>query len=65
MKRRIKVCPICLSPKIRRSSSFDGWLLPEVYVCEKCGYRGPVYMEVEIEVEEGEGRDRNGDKKDR
>ena len=63
MKRRVKVCPVCLSPKIRRSSSFDGWLLPEVYICESCGYRGPVY--IEIEVDEDDKRDRNSDKKNR
>ena len=50
MKRRnqtIKLCPKCGSPKLKLSSSFDVWLTPEQYVCENCGYTGPVIMEVE------------------
>jgi C4-type Zn-finger protein len=46
--RRIKVCPICHSPKIKFSSQFDGWLTPEVYICIECGYRGPIILEVDI-----------------
>jgi len=49
---RVKACPICGSTNIRRSSSFDGWLLPENYICEDCGYQGPVYMELQIDEEE-------------
>jgi len=44
-----KLCPRCGSHKLRLSSSFDIWLTPEQYVCEKCGYRGPIVMEVEKE----------------
>ncbi|MEM3731160.1 MAG: hypothetical protein QW667_04360 [Candidatus Bathyarchaeia archaeon] len=44
-------CPKCGSPKIRLSSSLDYWLTPKKYVCEKCGYVGPLVME----LEEGEG----------
>jgi len=54
MKRRkqaIKLCPKCGSPKLRLSSSFDVWLTPEQYVCENCGYKGPVVMEVEDKEE--------------
>jgi len=50
---KIRVCPVCLSPRIRRSSSFDGWLIPVTYVCEECGYRGPVYLEIEVDDEDG------------
>jgi len=53
LKRRrsasIKLCPRCGSPKIRLSSSLDIWLTPEQYVCERCGYKGPIVMEVEKE----------------
>jgi len=44
-----KYCPKCGSPEIRLSSSLDYWLLPRKYVCKKCGYVGPVYMELEKE----------------
>ncbi len=49
---RIRVCPICESRNIRKSSTFDGWLLPEQYICLDCGYRGPIYMEIQIDEEE-------------
>ena len=55
---KVRVCPICLSPKIKKATPFDGWLIPETYVCEDCGYRGPIYLE--LEIEEGE-LDRHGD----
>ncbi|MEA2089331.1 MAG: hypothetical protein U9O89_01025 [Thermoproteota archaeon] len=42
-----KFCPRCGSSKIRLSSRFDVWLTPEQYVCENCGYRGPIVMELE------------------
>lgn len=42
-----KICPRCRSSRLRLSSSFDIWLTPEQYVCEKCGYKGPVVMEIE------------------
>lgn len=48
-----KLCPRCGSPKLQLSSRFDIWLTPEQYVCENCGYKGPVVMEIE---EEGEQR---------
>ncbi len=54
MKRRnqaIKLCPKCRSSKLRLSSSFDIWLTPEQYVCENCGYKGPIILEVEEEEE--------------
>jgi len=42
-------CPRCGSPKIRLSSSLDYWLTPKKYICEKCGYIGPIVMELEKE----------------
>lgn len=50
LKRRrasLKLCPVCGSPKLRLSSRFDIWLTPEQYVCESCGYKGPIVMEIE------------------
>jgi predicted RNA-binding Zn-ribbon protein involved in translation (DUF1610 family) len=42
-----RLCPRCGSHKLRLSSRFDLWLFPEQYVCEECGYRGPVTLELE------------------
>jgi predicted RNA-binding Zn-ribbon protein involved in translation (DUF1610 family) len=42
-------CPKCCSPDIKLSSSLDYWLTPKVYLCEKCGYNGPIVLELEKE----------------
>jgi ribosomal protein L37AE/L43A len=47
-----KLCPRCTSPKLRLSSRFDIWLFPEQYICEKCGYKGPIVLELEKEKEQ-------------
>ena len=44
-----KYCPKCGNPNIHLSSKFDLWLFPEQYVCEKCGYKGPLVLEMEEE----------------
>jgi predicted RNA-binding Zn-ribbon protein involved in translation (DUF1610 family) len=53
-KRTPKFCPKCGSPRIKLSSSFDAYprmygLTPRKYICENCGYTGPVAMELEEE----------------
>ncbi|UCC32894.1 MAG: hypothetical protein JSW53_03595 [Candidatus Bathyarchaeota archaeon] len=51
-----KLCPSCGGSKLLLSSRFDIWLTPEQYICESCGYKGPIVMEVEAEeTPEGEG----------
>ena len=50
----LTVCPACGSTNIRKVSPFSGWLLPEEFVCDDCGYRGPIVAEVDLEVE-GDG----------
>jgi len=42
-----ELCPVCGSSKLRLSSRFDSWLIPVRYVCEDCGYKGPIIMEKE------------------
>jgi predicted RNA-binding Zn-ribbon protein involved in translation (DUF1610 family) len=44
-----KYCPRCGSSKMHLSSSLDYWLTPKKYVCENCGYVGPIVMELEKE----------------
>ena len=46
--KSIKVCPRCGSPKIRLSSELDFWLTPKRYLCNECGYLGPVVLELEV-----------------
>jgi C4-type Zn-finger protein len=53
-KPAIKLCPKCGSPKIKLSSGVDAYprmygITPSQYVCEECGYRGPIAMELEEE----------------
>jgi predicted RNA-binding Zn-ribbon protein involved in translation (DUF1610 family) len=45
-------CPKCCSPEIRKSTSFDSWLIPAKFICEKCGYSGPIIMELEKKEDE-------------
>jgi transposase-like protein len=49
-------CPRCCSPKIHLYSSFDIWLTPQKYVCNNCGYIGPIVMELEKEEENSENK---------
>jgi hypothetical protein len=49
-----KLCPRCTSPKLRLSSRFDMWLFPEQYICENCGYKGPIVLELVKEEEKEE-----------
>ncbi len=44
-------CPRCCSPQLRLYSSLDLWLTPPKYVCNNCGYTGPIVMELEKEEE--------------
>ncbi|MBS7610356.1 hypothetical protein KEJ19_07365 [Candidatus Bathyarchaeota archaeon] len=46
-KQGLKLCPKCKKPSIKPSSTFNGWLIPEEYVCLECGYRGPIVLEVQ------------------
>jgi hypothetical protein len=58
-------CPKCCSPGLKSNNGFAGidmWLTPRKYICEKCGYVGPIYMELEKEsVEKEEIEKKNAD----
>jgi len=43
-------CPNCQSPKIKLKESYG--ILPQMYHCEKCGYEGPLILELEPEDSE-------------
>jgi len=54
-----KFCPKCGSPNLRFSSSFEAYprmygIAPTQYVCEKCGYKGPIAMELEENENRGD-----------
>lgn len=44
-------CPKCGNPSLKQYSSYDSWLIPARYICEKCGYSGLIYMELEKKFE--------------
>ena len=47
-------CPRCCSSEIFLSSGLDIWLTPKKYICNSCGYVGPIIMIKEEEKEEKE-----------
>lgn len=44
LRAKEKLCPQCLG-KLVVVGELSGWLVPEEYVCEKCGYHGRVSLE--------------------
>jgi predicted RNA-binding Zn-ribbon protein involved in translation (DUF1610 family) len=49
--KKVEVCPRCGSVNIRLSSNLDVWLTPKRYVCQDCGYVGPIVLELEEDKE--------------
>jgi len=37
-------CPRCQSPRIKLKESYG--ILPQIYMCEDCGYEGPFILEL-------------------
>ena len=52
---RLKLCPRCLSP-LTLGGKLGGWLLPQDYICNKCGYTGTVFLEGTPDIDETEKR---------
>jgi ribosomal protein L37AE/L43A len=50
-----KLCPRCGSHNLRLTTGFDIWLFPEQYVCQQCGYKGAVTLELE-KIEDDEAQ---------
>ena len=47
-----KFCPRCGSPNLKFLSSLEAYprmygIAPMQYVCERCGYKGPIAMEID------------------
>ncbi|MEM2912786.1 MAG: hypothetical protein QXR06_00425 [Candidatus Bathyarchaeia archaeon] len=55
-KDSVTVCPRCGSLNIQLSSKFDAWLMPKRYVCEDCGYVGPLVLEIDKEDQKNKKR---------
>jgi len=50
LKRRSRstvACPRCGSLDISKSTGMDGWMLPPMYLCNKCGYAGRLVLEID------------------
>lgn len=47
--RRIQICPVCGSVKVRLLTPATIGFAPPVYLCESCGYRGTLLAEVDVE----------------
>ncbi|WXG43540.1 MAG: hypothetical protein WED04_05785 [Promethearchaeati archaeon SRVP18_Atabeyarchaeia-1] len=47
--RKIRVCPFCKKPTLRVADSISGWMTADIYRCDTCGYRGPVFIEVDLD----------------
>ena len=39
-----RLCVVCLTP-LEKLSGLGGWLIPQDYLCPKCGYTGHAYLE--------------------
>ena len=46
----VKRCPRCLQP-LQKGSKLGGWLVPQDYYCEACGYQGTLFLEQEFQAD--------------
>jgi uncharacterized protein (DUF983 family) len=53
----VKRCPRCLKP-LQRGSKFGGWLVPQDYFCEACGYEGTLYVEQDSAAVKPDGEEK-------
>jgi len=63
LKRRSQssvACPRCGNIDLSKSTGMDGWMLPPLYLCGKCGYAGRLVLEID-----SEDLARGGDRGDR
>jgi|TARA_B100000315_G_scaffold160893_1_gene149298 hypothetical protein len=44
ISKKKKLCPQCLK-EVKPTSNLAGWLLPQEYSCNLCGYFGSVALE--------------------
>jgi|TARA_B100001971_G_C18098432_1_gene487440 tRNA(Ile2) C34 agmatinyltransferase TiaS len=44
ISKKKKLCPQCLK-EVKSTSNLGGWLLPQEYSCNSCGYFGSIALE--------------------
>ncbi|TXT62793.1 MAG: hypothetical protein BAJALOKI1v1_850001 [Promethearchaeota archaeon] len=50
MGKTLRICPKCKSShSLRPAYNVSGWLAPEMFRCDNCGYIGSFYIEMEEE----------------
>jgi predicted RNA-binding Zn-ribbon protein involved in translation (DUF1610 family) len=54
-KPQPKFCPVCRSHRIRAISLIG--ILPTTYVCDDCGYRGVLTLEIDEDADESDEND--------
>ncbi|HUI86123.1 MAG TPA: hypothetical protein VLY21_03080 [Nitrososphaerales archaeon] len=52
-----KLCPRCLKP-LKKGSQLGGWLVPQDFYCESCGYKGTVFLEQDAQPEGPSGEEK-------
>jgi len=45
----VRICPVCKKPTLRPADSISGWMTAEIFSCSNCGYRGSLYIEVDVD----------------
>jgi DNA-directed RNA polymerase subunit M/transcription elongation factor TFIIS len=46
---RIRICPKCKKALVKSAVNVSGWLAPNMFKCDKCGYMGYFYIEIDPE----------------
>lgn len=64
VSKTLKLCPVCNSLNIRLATKYSGWLTPETYVCDECGYSGPIYLEIDLNSSLGKSFEENKHRKE-
>ncbi|MBY8991162.1 MAG: hypothetical protein KGD58_10450 [Candidatus Lokiarchaeota archaeon] len=45
----IRICPKCKEATLKSGFNVSGWLAPNFVECQKCGYAGYFYIEIDPE----------------
>jgi RNase P subunit RPR2 len=48
-KKLLRICPKCKKPTLKPAYNVSGWLAPDMFRCQECGYIGNFYIEIEEE----------------
>jgi len=45
----LRICPKCKKATLKPAYNVSGWLAPDMFRCQNCGYIGNFYLEVDPE----------------